>query len=364
MSRVKSWVVLALLCIFSSGLVWTNVGMAKIYENFDGPYYAIVAKSFYDKTIIGSNFEFSQPLEYYPAHFPFYPLVSQTLSSLTGLNILRSMLLVNITMAIIGCILIFESFTNLKWPQPFLSAVAWLFLWPRMWGVRSIASPETLFISLVIASLWMFEKKKYFISSLLGCLAILTKSPGILLFLAYSLWFVLEYIKTKKLNLKIWPIILMPITLILLFGFYYLRVGDFWAYFHSGDNIHLQLLPFRVFDSSQTWVGTFWLEDIIWIYLLGGLGVYYALKKSHVWGLFGGVFFTTILFVSHRDISRYALPIVPVVLLGLGHLFERKEIKITLAILAIPLFFYTVNFLKFNTISISNWTPFLTSSSR
>ena len=70
MSRVKSWVVLALLCVFSSVLVWANVGMAKIYENFDGPYYAIVAKSFYDKQTISKNFEFPQPLEYYPAHFP------------------------------------------------------------------------------------------------------------------------------------------------------------------------------------------------------------------------------------------------------------------------------------------------------
>ena len=85
------------------------------------------------------------------------------------------------------------------------------------------------------------------------------------------------------------------------------------AYFHSGDNIHLQLTPFRVFDTSQAWVGTLWLEEIIWIYFIGAIGIYYAYKKTVFGDIWGGIFYTVILFVSHRDISRYSLPLVPVV---------------------------------------------------
>lgn len=181
----------------------------------------------------------------------------------------------------------------------------------------------------------------------------LTKSPGILLFGAYGLVFL------RKLNLKMWPVLLIPVAIGGLFYFYYLQTGDFWAYFHSGDNIHLQALPFRVFDSSQPWVGDWWLEDVLWIYLVGGIGVWRALKKNPVWGYFGVMYFLSILFVTHRDISRYSLPLVPVVLLGLSEVLERREVKWALAAMLVPLFFYTVNFLSHNTVAISNWTPFL-----
>ena len=152
---------------------------------------------------------------------------------------------------------------------------------------------------------------------------------------------------------------MIPAALVGLFYYYQIRTGDFLAYFHSGDNIHLQALPFRVFDSSQPWVGTFWLEDILWVYLVGGIGVIRAIRKNKIFGTFGAVFYATILFVSHRDIARYSLPLVPVVLLGLSDVLEKKEVRWALGLLLVPAFFYTVNFLIHNQLPIADWGPFL-----
>jgi len=355
--RESVWT-LVIISIISTCLIWTAAGMKAIYQNYDGPFYIVVAKDWYNSEIVRNTFSFALPLEYYPAHFPLYPLLID-LIHLINLNFLQAMVAVNLLASVAGVVILYKIAQNLKWEHPFWIAFAWLFWWPRMWAVRSIGSPETLFILAIISSLYFFQIKKYWLAGICGSFAMLTKSPGILLLVTYGTWIVVNYIKTKKIEYNIWPVILIGLTALGLFYFFYLKTGDFWAYFHTGDNIHLQLLPFRVFDSSQPWVGSFWLEDIIWIYLIGGIGVIRAIRKNLVWGIFGVVFYTTILFVSHRDISRYSLPLVPVVLMGLSEIFAKKEVRWFMVLAVIPLFFYTLNFVTGNIISIADWGPFL-----
>jgi len=341
---LKHWMVLAGAAIISTVAVWAVVGMTTVYQNYDGPYYAAVAKCFYNKDCLGKSFDFPLKLEYYPAHFPLYP----TLIRLIGvIGLIRAGVIINLLAAVAGTIVVYEVSGRKLW-----AGLTWLFFWPRMWAVRSIAGPETLFILFLVSSLYFFQKGKYWLSGITGAMAVLTKSPGILLFAAYAM----------IMNRKSWPVLVIPLTLVGLFYFYKVQTGDFLAYFHSGDNIHLQALPFRVFDSSQPWVGTFWLEDILWIYLVGGIGVVRAIRKNKVFGTFGAVFYATILFVSHRDIARYSLPLVPVVLLGLSDVLERKEVRWVIGLLVIPMFFYTVNFLIHNQLPIADWGPFLTFS--
>jgi len=278
---------------------------------------------------------------------------------LTTQMIPAAMLMVNLAATIAGAILIYWIFDKYHWGEPLTVTLVWLFWWPRMWAVRSVGSPETLFILLTVGSLYFFGQKKYWLSGIAGALAVLTKSPGILLLFAYGLALTEKYIKTKSLELKAYPILLIGLAIMGLFVFYGFKTGDFLAYFHSGDNIHLQVLPFKIFDSSQPWVGDFWLEDVLWVYLAGIVGVYYAFKKSRVWGWFGTVFLASIFFVSHRDISRYSLPLIPVVLLGLSDILKRREVKWVLAAMVIPLYFYTLNFVAHNYTAIADWAPFL-----
>lgn len=355
MARARDLAIITSVILASTLLLWAGTGLDTVRRNFDGPYYAVIAKSWYRHDIISSNFSFPLPLEYYPAHFPLYPFLMSLFGKLGYLN---GGLIINLAASTAAALTLYYIALKQKWGNPLYISLASLFFWPRMWAVRSIASPETLFILFIISSLYFFDVKRYWLAGLSGAAAVLTKSPGILLFIAYSSWFIAEYIKTKTIHWKVWPIILIPSALLLLFTIYYLQVGDFWAYFHTGDNIHLQILPFKVFDSRQGWVGDFWLEDILWVYLIAGVGVWRAWKKSQVWGWFGLVYYLLILFVSHRDISRYSLPLVPVVLLGLAEVFEKPEVRWAVALLTIPAFFYTLNFLSHNTVAISNWAPF------
>lgn len=356
--RLRNLAILAAVAVGSSLALWLGVGGEKIYENFDGPYYVVVAQTWYNKVDIGKNFSFPVPLEYYPAHLPLYPLLIKAVS-LAGITPLKAMVLINVLAAVGGAWAMYLVWDKMRWGNPLGAGLVWLFMWPRMWVVRSVGSPETLFVLWIVLSLYWFNKQKYWLAAAAGAVAVVTKSPGILLLVGYGMWGLGEWIKTKKFPVKAYPVILIGLAMAGVFYFYQVRTGDFWAYFHSGDNIHLQAMPFKVFDSSQPWVGSWWLEDVLWIYIVGGIGVYRAWKKNRVWGWFGAVYLASIFFVSHRDIGRYSLPIVPVVILGLCELWEKKEVRWGLALLLIPMFFYSINFLNHNLIGIANWQPFL-----
>ena len=47
-----------------------HVSMETIWANYDGPNYLAISKCGYRPDCIRQNFSLSQPLEYYPAHFP------------------------------------------------------------------------------------------------------------------------------------------------------------------------------------------------------------------------------------------------------------------------------------------------------
>ncbi|PJA55822.1 hypothetical protein CO165_01535, partial [Candidatus Roizmanbacteria bacterium CG_4_9_14_3_um_filter_33_18] len=131
------------------------------------------------------------------------------------------------------------------------------------------------------------------------------------------------------------------------------------AYFHSGDNIHLTF-PFAVFNFQKNWVGTAWLEEIIFYYFMYGLAII-NLKDSKYRSFFyfGLVFFTATLFVQHRDISRYALPLWPLALITFENFFTSKKFLIIFIILLPAIFLFAWNFLNYNVMPISDWAPFL-----
>jgi hypothetical protein len=137
-------------------------------------------------------------------------------------------------------------------------------------------------------------------------------------------------------------------------------MNDLLAYFHSGDNIHLQFPPFQVFNYTQAWVGSFWLEDILFVYLFGALGLSKLMRaKEDALYWFTGILFATLLFVSHRDILRYGLPIVPFLIIAFKDTLISKEFKFAFAILIIPIYLFALAFISNNVMPISNWAPLI-----
>jgi len=371
--------VVVVLAIVSTMLVWLpfwlrmvlpgweidfSGGMETVFANYDGPNYLIIARSWYDPEVIRASFSNPLPLEYYPAHLPMYPaLVWLADLFLPGT---WAMLLVTV----LGTVLAVSAFYQLVRKLGLEKEAVWLsvvfHLLPARWlVVRSVGSPEPWFILFVLMSLMNFREKKYWWAGMFGVLAQLTKSPGVLLLVGYGVYFVHQIVKGKKGSwsnaLASYPLVLIPLSVLGLFYFYQWRVGDFWAYFNSGDNFHLFWPPFSIFSpKGQFWTGEFWLEEIIWIWLVYGVGIVKLWKKGWVeLASFATVFFVSTLFVSHRDIARYILPIFPLVLLGWEKEVSSREFKWVILLLAVPIWLYSWNFMLHNTTMIDNWGPYL-----
>lgn len=336
-------------------------GLATITSNFDGPLYIVASKTLYDPKKIGLNYQFPLSNEYYSAHFPFFPMMIKIFSPFFGS--LYSMLFVTLMSTF------FTLYFFYKHAREFLSSknALWLTfifsIFPARWLiVRSIGSPEPIFIAMILASTFYFNKSKYLLAGATGMIAQMTKSPAILLFIAYALnIFFLKLKNSKEVSIKKYlPLFLIPFGVIVVFSLYLVQTGDFWVYFKSGDNMHLFFPPFQIFNYSAPWVGTFWLEEVIFIYLIGILGIYKLYRdKLDTYFYFAITFFTPLLFVAHRDLMRYALPIVPFLLLGYKDFLVKKEFKIALLVIIIPIYLYSLAFISQNTMPIANWAPFL-----
>jgi len=338
-----------------------------ILLNFDSLNYIIVAKTWYNPQKIIALFPSTLPPNYFPAHFPLFPVLIWLIAQLPKVDFPHASLIATlITSMTVAITFYYLSALVLKDKKKALVLSLLFTLFPARWLiVKNIPSPEPLFITLIIAAIYFFKKEKYGKSALLTILAQMTKSPGILLAgslgLAAMVKIYQEKITLKKAWQKFWPILITPLGLITVFYVYKLTTGDFFAYFKTGNNIHLFWPPFQVFNFHGEWTRSIWLEDIYLIYL-GGLILLFELfrkYKTDVLFLFPAIFYFLTCFVAHRDIGRYLLPAVPFLLLGGEKFFTNKRFLIPLLILLPALYLYAINFSSFNIMPLADWTPYL-----
>lgn len=345
-------------------------GFSTIYRNYDGLNYVVVAKTFYNPQSI-AQIPQSLPATYFPAHFPLYPIFIAFLAPILGF--LKSMLFVSILFTILSTLAFYFLLKDLKLTSnPLWLSIVFLFIPARWVIVHSVGSPEPMFDFFTILAIYFFAKfhqnpKQSYIwlAALSASFAQLTRPPGILLFLALGIYIVYEFIQKRNMiaGIKILPrylpLVMVPLALVGLFVLFYFSTGNFWAYFHTGDNIHLTFPPFQVFNKAQYWVGDIWLEDIIYIFLLGFLGGILLLRqKLLIPGIFVLTYLGASILVAHRDIARYTIPIFPFLLIAFERVLVSKEFKIALAIIFLGIYLYSQNFILNNTAPIPNLEVF------
>lgn len=345
-------------------------GFNTIYRNFDGINYIVIGKSLYNEQVIASLPQ-ELPHTYYAAHFPFYSLLILVFSPLLGF--LKSMLFVSVASTAAAAIAFYFLVRDFKLTvQPLWLSLVFLVLPARWLIVHSVGSAEPTFIFFTIAALYFFlkfeEMRNYLditLAAMFGLLAQWTRPPGILLFIALGIYFIYKSYsrniakwigRTVQISLEHFPLILIPAGLVSVFFLYQVTYGDFFAYFHSGDNIHLSFPPFQVFNINQFWVGDIWLEDVVYVYLLGLLSGIMLLRTERfkVLGIYVLTYVGASLLVAHRDISRYILPVFPFALIAFEKVLISKEFKIVLGILILGIYLYAQNFLIQNTAPIPN----------
>lgn len=367
-TKYSSQIILSLVTILLSIGVWfafylnipgklsfPSTTLETIFANYDGPNYMVIAKCGYQKDCIGPRFSLPLPLEYYPAHLPGFPLLIKYLSFYVSTP--KAMLLATLFGSLLLTLVTFSFFKLfLGHRVAFWLTLVSVFFPARLFVLRFVGAPEVWFIGFILLSVICYYRRQIWFSAVFASLALLFKSPGILLFIVYSYL----AIRSKKAATFL-PYLLIPFTGIAIFYVYYLQTGDFLAYFHSGDNIHLNLLPYLVFISNHTWINTIWLEDVIYIYLFAfyGLRKLYHRYRSDLVFLFPLVYTMASVFVAHRDISRYISPVYPFLLLAFAKVVSRHTSRLIFLILLPAILLYTVNFLIGNVAPISDWTPYL-----
>lgn len=339
-------------------------GFSAIYENYDGLEYVTIAKSFYDPIVI-TQLPSPRPASYYPSHFPGYSIFIAFFAPLLGF--LKSMVFVSLLFTIFSAVAFYFLVRDFKMTsQPLWLSIIFLILPARWVIVHSIGSPEPVFIFFIILAIYFFLKFQntihpthIWLSVIFLSFAQLTRPPGILIFLGLGAYILYESLIQKKTPrsigklLNYYPLLLVPLTLLGIFYLFQIQLGDFWAYFHSGDNIHLNFPPFQVFNKNQFWVGDIWLEDIVYIFILGFLGGLFLLKqKIYPVAFIVLTYLAASTLVAHRDIARYTLPIAPFILIAFEKVLVLREFKIVLIAAALAIYLYAQNFLIANTAPI------------
>lgn len=350
-----------------------SAGIGSIYRNFDGLEYIIISKSLYVPGVI-AGLPQSLSVSYYAAHFPGYAILILLAAPLVGF--LKSMLAVSILFTLGSVFAFYYLIKDFKLSNhPLLLSFIFLILPARWLIVHSVGSAEPIFIFFTILTFYFFmkfeENKKHkfiWLAVFSGILAQFTRPPGILIFIAlglYILWKIFlanrvgDARRTIQSILPYSPLIFIPLTLLPIFYWYSLTYHDFFAYFHSGDNIHLTFPLFQVFNKNQFWVGDIWLEDIIYIFILGFLGGLMLLKqKLYPIAFFVLTYLAATTLVVHRDVSRYVLPVFPFVLIAFEKVLVSKDFKIVLAVVALAIYLYAENFLINNVAPIPNLEVF------
>lgn len=384
MSEFRRYLIASLIALVSVFVIWspfsigvnyfwgidfTNKSMLTIAQNYDAMNFLVVARSWYNPSIINDTYNVlvgERGTRYFAAHYPLYAAVIWFFDKfLTGPQaIYASILLSNIVLSI-GLVSFFKKFAPSSMLIVPLTIMA-LFLPPRIMPLRAIGSNEFFCLTFILISIVANRNKKHLLSAVTGALAVLTRSPAILLFVAY----IVDIIWKNRGNLKesvkqTIPYLLMPSSLLALWGYYGYVYGDVLAYFKVGGNLNLYLPPFMVFGSELPWISGFWREDIMYLYLfiMMGVGLLWERTKKEseirIVAIFASIYAISLFFVAHRDVSRYSVLIAPLLVLGYGPYIIKTKYYWLLYVLLIPLFLYSWNFVLGNIQPIADWTPFL-----
>jgi hypothetical protein len=372
-NKYRPQLLLLLITFLSSALIWLafykNIpqslgfpqsSLETVFANYDGPNYMVVAKCWYKKDCIAKNFSLPLPLEYYPAHLPGFPLLIKYFSFYV--NTPKAMLLATLFGSLLFTLVSYYFYKGFfKEKTAFWITFLTIFFPARLFVLRLVGAPETWFLSFILLSIIFFRKKNFWLSAIFGVLAQLLKSPGILLFAAYFIIAFFDYLKTKKIDWRYLIYLIIPLSALGIFYYYYLQTGDFWAYFHTGDNIHLTPFPYQVFVSTRAWINTIWLEDVIYIFTLCFFAVAKLWKKFKVdiLFIFPLIFTVASVFVAHRDISRYMVPVYPFVFLAFGKKIASSKVRLVFYLLIPAVILYAINFIVGNTAPITTWAPYL-----
>ncbi|MCR4326306.1 MAG: hypothetical protein NUV52_01470, partial [Candidatus Roizmanbacteria bacterium] len=168
--------VISTLILYASHWLFTPFKLQLIYQNWDGPSYVVIAKSFYNPELIDKANTLRLPATHFAAHFPLYPLFIFLFSFM---GYFRAMIFVSLVFALLFLyvlyILIKELYPKLN---PLLVVLPFIVITPRWFTVYHVGSSEPVFLFFIALALLYMVRKKWWLSAVFAALAQLTRSQG------------------------------------------------------------------------------------------------------------------------------------------------------------------------------------------
>ncbi len=140
--RKRDWLIISLVFLLATFILYSYYFLFHpfklqwVYQNWDGPSYVVIAKSFYNytRTMEVNNIPFVGP-GYFAAHFPLYPVFIRLFSFI---GYYRSMLFVTHLFTLFTLITFYEIIIHLKASrQPLLLTLAFVFF-PKNYCLNNV----------------------------------------------------------------------------------------------------------------------------------------------------------------------------------------------------------------------------------
>ena len=312
-----------------------------LFRHWDGPNYLYVARTLYQIPVDHPFVSYKTTQAYFACHLPLYPLLIRLFSYLFDYP--AAMLFVTLLSSAAATYLFYLLIKETEIvAQPFWSAVLFLFLPIRWLTYHSLGATEPLFLALVFGSMLLWRREKYALAFLLVGLSSVTRIVGVLVGVAYF---------CTAIHQKRWKSIplmaIMPLPLLLTFGFYAYQFGDFWAYFSWNAKL-LNPMPLKVFLAYASTNNPHHAELYLMMYFLYGAGTLMLWRKP-LFFWYSAVFWVFNLFVFHEDLSRYYLPITPFVLIiAYDKVLSRRAMQLMFPFLLFGVYAYSLPLIEQN----------------
>lgn len=329
--------------------------LVTVYKNWDGPGYVTAAISLYrpeiafQHNIIGSA-DIRPHWTWLPAEFPLYPLAIRTFSflgyfqAMLGLSLLGSL----------AAMLAFYELASTVCHKPYALRLSILFMLipPRWFIVSHVGTAESWFLAFLILFLLWWQEGKIWWAAGAATLAQASHPRGALLMVVLASVCIVEMLRQHSFApvRRYLPFLLVPATLLSVFTLYKVQTGDFFAFFSAIKLFQSTTwLPFQTFTYPNTNIETFWQEANALYYVLY-LAAPLMFLKTKYWrfGVYGLVYFLPLIFLRHSDVSRYALPLAPILLLAFRDVFSRRAVTWAALFMSPAVIMYALNFMAWN----------------
>lgn len=305
-----------------------------IWSNFDGIHYLNIAGNGYT-----DNGRF----------FPLYPLLIRIFSmfspAFTPLQFISAFILSNLIF--ISALFVFYKLVRLDYSDNYaIKSIVLLLIFPAVFFFGAIYS-EGLFLLTTLLALYFARQKNWFLASVFTASATATRFVGIALIPAVLYEFISH---EKSYAKKIWPLILMPLGLIMYTLYSHIKWSDPFFYIHAqgllsnGRAVNGLVFPlqtmyryFKIFISLPLNIYEYWialLEFILFIFGSTMLLIAWKQKIRASYLIFSlGCFLMPIFSGTFSGLPRYIAVMFPI-FISLA-LVKKPIVKIAYVIISI-----------------------------